>query len=1441
MGFMVFVLSIGLIVLYTRVSNLKNDSEDTRQRLDRLTEKIDSLFAENRKIKEQLRKAEFVSLWPAPPEKTPPEVLVLPKTADAPEAPSQSEMTDPPVSEPEVTPQPEIPAPPASLLVAQPQPMISISLVPITEILPTEILPTEILPTEILPTEILPTEILPTEILPTEILPTEILPTEILPTEILPTEILPTEILPTEILPTEVTSGSETQAPPMVERPYSTTKPSTPVHMPAPPRSPKLKRELNESWIGRNVVGIAASVLIFIGLLFLGVWAWNNVGDWLKVILIFVVSGILTALGIGLGYKQQNVFTKILTGCGFGAVFISIFVTYLYFRMLGAIPAYCLLFGWLVTVMAITRVQQSIYLSIVAHLGMAISICFAYVHMVDYNITFLMIYQYVSIAVIIVGNLLCYRQAYRFGLFLSFGLTIIASSYMLASPVLTMGWGTLSPLLAQFLCASFLSCLLSLSTARFEESKIMGPVHALNKLMWVAMLFVSVYLPVMRLAETKPVQFAVNNLSSPLLYPVLVCVMIVAAHIIITLFLRWKHYVSQLQETISAVFMSLSWMALLLILWHNQSPVNFPVFPYLCVPGIMVLIAERFSGNRIYWRAACVFFAVDLLSALAINYYKLQTGGVIALAAAYIVFYLCLIVFMRKKLGFDGRWERIAVYFAGLVWFVLMLMLWVSGHIIIDPNLSFMLVPGLLLLATGRMSRNKVYGQMACFFFAADLLSTLAIRYGAMPRGGVIALAAAYIVFYLGLIILMRKKLGFGDLWERASVYFVGGVWLILLFLLWLGGNIITSPNLVLMFVPGLLLLGAGRISRNRAYVWTACIFFATDLLSALAIRYGELPRGGVIALAAVYIVFYLCLIVYLRKRWAFNEILERSAVLFAGGVWLIMLVVLWLGGYMLKSPNLTFMFIPGLLLLGAGAISKNRAYGLTACVIFAADLLSVLLIRYGELTRGGVVALAAVYIVFFLCLTIFMRKKLDFGALWENRAIYFAFTVWFAMMVMLWLGGYIIQSPNLTFMFVPGLLLLGAGTFSKNRAYSWAAGGFFAADLLSVLLIKYGELSRAGVIAIAAVYIVASLCLILFMRKKQGFSEAWEHHAVYFSGGVWLVLLSILWFGSYLIKTPHLVFFCLPGLLLIVACRFSRNPSYKIAANIFFAVDLFFMLALGYREVTGVASVAPSFGYMLLFLAVIWYQWPLIGRGEKEAPMPARFAAYYVVFSSFMSILLTSGLLYKNVLLAISLTAVSILLFMVRYDGRATKYAPLQISMRVIEYLLFIVCTFQIAFAEKPAITSVVLFWLLAVLTAANGFMRIRDVLRAPNLAEQIIICVKVTVILLAIIRGFAPNWFNAVYVLSLASMVSALICVIAGFVSRAKPLRLYGLFLTLICVVKLITFDVSGLETLLRIVALIGGGIICFAISALYSYSENRLIPKETVFEEPPVDDVT
>lgn len=114
----------------------------------------------------------------------------------------------------------------------------------------------------------------------------------------------------------------------------------------------------------------------------------------------------------------------------------------------------------------------------------------------------------------------------------------------------------------------------------------------------------------------------------------------------------------------------------------------------------------------------------------------------------------------------------------------------------------------------------------------------------------------------------------------------------------------------------------------------------------------------------------------------------------------------------------------------------------------------------------------------------------------------------------------------------------------------------------------------------------------------------------------------------------------------------------------------------------------------------------------------------------------------------------------------------------------------------------------------------------------------IKLTVLVLAAVHGYT-DWFANAYVLSLICMLSSLVCVIAGFIRRAGSLRLYGLVLTMVCVLKLVTWDVAGLETLLRILSLIGGGVICFVISAIYSYSVKHLTPSSPAGAE--ADDIS
>ncbi|WP_028263868.1 DUF2339 domain-containing protein [Atopobium fossor] len=84
--------------------------------------------------------------------------------------------------------------------------------------------------------------------------------------------------------------------------------------------------------------------------------------------------------------------------------------------------------------------------------------------------------------------------------------------------------------------------------------------------------------------------------------------------------------------------------------------------------------------------------------------------------------------------------------------------------------------------------------------------------------------------------------------------------------------------------------------------------------------------------------------------------------------------------------------------------------------------------------------------------------------------------------------------------------------------------------------------------------------------------------------------------------------------------------------------------------------------------------------------------------------------------------------------------------------------------------------------------------------------------------------------YAASLVYMVCALICIVVGFRFNIRPMRLYGLVVSMLCVLKMVLFDFGDSSTLSRVVAFIIGGILCFTISLLYNYATKKLIPHQS-----------
>ncbi len=131
-----------------------------------------------------------------------------------------------------------------------------------------------------------------------------------------------------------------------------------------------------EKTIGKSLMGIFASVLVFISLILFATAILPHFTDAAKMFTTYVVS--FGFLGIGL-YKwrknQENKFYIALTACGVGALYISLLLSNMYFDVIDDIPLYVLITLWGLGVCALCRIQTTLFQTI-GHIGILISVAF---------------------------------------------------------------------------------------------------------------------------------------------------------------------------------------------------------------------------------------------------------------------------------------------------------------------------------------------------------------------------------------------------------------------------------------------------------------------------------------------------------------------------------------------------------------------------------------------------------------------------------------------------------------------------------------------------------------------------------------------------------------------------------------------------------------------------------------------------------------------------------------------------------------------------------------------------------------------------------------------------------------------------------------------------------------------------------------------------------
>lgn len=296
-------------------------------------------------------------------------------------------------------------------------------------------------------------------------------------------------------------------------------------------------------------------------------------------------------------------------------------------------------------------------------------------------------------------------------------------------------------------------------------------------------------------------------------------------------------------------------------------------------------------------------------------------------------------------------------------------------------------------------------------------------------------------------------------------------------------------------------------------------------------------------------------------------------------------------------------------------------------------------------------------------------------------------------------------------------------------------------------------------------------------------------------------------------------------AVLLYGARFFSSRRVYQIGANTLLGLDLAFMLFDGFPSLVLHANIAWAFVYLAALIGLVWGQWLLFDRpSQRRFENWIRLAVWLGLDFSLISIVLATNWTHKVPIVLMILTGLSIVLQFSSYDRPHSGRVFLPTCMTVANHLLLAVSSIAIAFSGKDR-TAALLYGLLSLLSFVLAFGRIRESLSWHGKGlSGILVGIKLTLLVLATVQG-QTNWFDQAYLLSVISMLTALVSVVLGFLGQHKLLRFYGLLLTLACVLKLVTIDVNNLNTALRVVALIGGGLICFVISAMYTYAARKI----------------
>lgn len=145
--------------------------------------------------------------------------------------------------------------------------------------------------------------------------------------------------------------------------------PKTPQNGQPPVPPPKKDKEFN---FGKNLLGILASLLVFIGIL---LTAWASGSRWIQLCGILAAGLFLMLLGMLASRRKSayRTFFLSVSGCGAGILYLGIMLGYWYYELLSVLGMYALFLLWAGLMYLLSRGKLPVFQNI-GHIGMVVAV-----------------------------------------------------------------------------------------------------------------------------------------------------------------------------------------------------------------------------------------------------------------------------------------------------------------------------------------------------------------------------------------------------------------------------------------------------------------------------------------------------------------------------------------------------------------------------------------------------------------------------------------------------------------------------------------------------------------------------------------------------------------------------------------------------------------------------------------------------------------------------------------------------------------------------------------------------------------------------------------------------------------------------------------------------------------------------------------------------------